>query len=855
MAWAKTGQRNKALTSYSGGFKIARPVGAAKGQLLLACVNLHGSPPTITATNFTKQQDATFNVGGDRWAIFWKVDDGSQEFEVSWSGSHEAQGFLFSFSGNAEAPYDISSFRESVGLKTIPTTSISLAGKNELLINLSAESFGEALTQPAGFTEIVDEGTEETHGLHVAWKEATEAGETGEQNFSGAATIANGAGVLIAFKPIAAAPTNSVLPALSGTAKVGQTLSSTEGTWTGSPTYAYQWEHSANGVSGWATIPSATSSSYLIAVTYQGEFLRCTVTATNEGGSAAASSAASAQVAAEGEAAATFSAPIPPPPQIIVTAIAEGGNGRAYDLTDEIEGLSWSNVNPGGDEICSFTLNRSWFAENPEVEKGNLLRVVSGIDVLWQGRVEEIDRSMGDAEALAVTCYGLANRLGDITFREIYLDADLSKWAEMSIQRRINLISESFVFSPTAAVGFQEAGVTAAGIIFDFSGVTKIEALKPGMELYYNGGGIDLGRLIYDFLGDGTTTWTEIPQLCTDDVQSSSDAPLNLNGTSVTQKEVVASVAGRKFGVLQSFYTGAFLGQMTNRHVYQNVKMLGRHGLSLKGSWPLVGLSADQIVGHIISKASGIVTRLFSTFPYNIPQFVVDTPTTPKDAIPQVNEYANADYGTWGPNSPFDNSTNGYFDFTEPQPSTQHWFALRADFEGDLAFHTETSSLYDTVDVSWTDEANASHVERYSITSPDLKAAGLSPRIFPLNLGMTTKAGAQIEAEIFLQLFAGFAPARGSGTISRPLRHYRRGILPPYYLRADGSNMRIPDILSAETTFSLDSTPDRRTTFPIKRVSVDCSGDIPRTSVEFDQTNDSMAMLLAQEAAQAALIG
>ncbi len=40
----------------------------------------------------------------------------------------------------------------------------------------------------------------------------------------------------------AAVPVNSVLPAISGTAQVGQSLSSSTGTWSGSPTsYAYQW--------------------------------------------------------------------------------------------------------------------------------------------------------------------------------------------------------------------------------------------------------------------------------------------------------------------------------------------------------------------------------------------------------------------------------------------------------------------------------------------------------------------------------------------------------------------------------------------------------------------------------------
>jgi hypothetical protein len=86
-----------------------------------------------------------------------------------------------------------------------------------------------------------------------------------------------------------AIPTNSVAPVASGTAQVGRSVSCTTGTWTSTPSsYAYQWQDSADGSTGWANIASATSSSYLIAAGELNDYLRCNVTATNDGGTSSA---------------------------------------------------------------------------------------------------------------------------------------------------------------------------------------------------------------------------------------------------------------------------------------------------------------------------------------------------------------------------------------------------------------------------------------------------------------------------------------------------------------------------------------------------------------------------------------
>lgn len=86
----------------------------------------------------------------------------------------------------------------------------------------------------------------------------------------------------------AIAPVNTVAPVISGTLNVGQTLSVTDGTWTGTApiVYTYQWKRAG------VNIALATNSTYLLVSADKGTSITCEVTATNAAGNASATSAA-----------------------------------------------------------------------------------------------------------------------------------------------------------------------------------------------------------------------------------------------------------------------------------------------------------------------------------------------------------------------------------------------------------------------------------------------------------------------------------------------------------------------------------------------------------------------------------
>ena len=92
-----------------------------------------------------------------------------------------------------------------------------------------------------------------------------------------------------------AAPEFVSSPVVSGTAAVGQQLSTTDGTWTNSPTsYVYQWQRCDNSGSNCVNILNVTNSQYTLVTADTGHEIRSEVLASNAAGPAASGYASSA---------------------------------------------------------------------------------------------------------------------------------------------------------------------------------------------------------------------------------------------------------------------------------------------------------------------------------------------------------------------------------------------------------------------------------------------------------------------------------------------------------------------------------------------------------------------------------
>jgi Calcineurin-like phosphoesterase len=170
-----------------------------------------------------------------------------------------------------------------------------------------------------------------------------------------------------------APPTNTSPPTISGTAQDGQVLSAEKGTWTGSPTFTYQWR-SCNASGGACTdISGATASAYTVGSADVGSTLRVVVTGTNAGGSTSASSAQSA--VASGVAPANQSPPA-------ITGTAQQGQtltaspGTWTGSTPLTYGYQWARCNSGGANCVPVSSTTPTTYTLSSLDVGATIRVV-----------------------------------------------------------------------------------------------------------------------------------------------------------------------------------------------------------------------------------------------------------------------------------------------------------------------------------------------------------------------------------------------------------------------------------------------------------------------------------------------
>jgi hypothetical protein len=143
-------------------------------------------------------------------------------------------------------------------------------------------------------------------------------------------------GVSSTAGPISASSLDDVsIPVVSGVARVGETLTSSTGTWTGqgSFTYEYQWQRCDSAGAGCSDIEGATSSSYTVVEADTAKTLRAIVAASGSWGTGRAPS----------EVTATVVAPLLPPINLSVPSI-EGVDVEGQALSAEPG--TWEGTSP-----------------------------------------------------------------------------------------------------------------------------------------------------------------------------------------------------------------------------------------------------------------------------------------------------------------------------------------------------------------------------------------------------------------------------------------------------------------------------------------------------------------------------
>jgi sugar lactone lactonase YvrE len=260
---------------------------------------------------------------------------------------------------------------------------------------------------------------------------------TATNSVGSAGSVSEASSVVTAF-----APSNTALPTISGIAEEGQMLSTSMGSWEGTPpiSYAYLWQDCDSLGEACMDISGATGSGYTLQASDVGSTLRVVVTASNAGGSASASSEASA-VVTSGR------------PQGLIYVSQFGSEGSGDGQFNHPGGIA---IGPSGD---LFVLDQGNDRVEVFSESGEYLRQF-GSEGSGNGQ-------MSSPDGLAV------NSEGDV-------------WVLDTGNQRVEEFSENGVFMRTAGAGLIGS---AEGIGVDRHGDVWVSATYEGHLLVFNSEG------------------------------------------------------------------------------------------------------------------------------------------------------------------------------------------------------------------------------------------------------------------------------------------------------------------------------------------------------------------------------
>jgi hypothetical protein len=472
-----------------------------------------------------------------------------------------------------------------------------------------------------------------------------------------------------------------------------------------------------------------------------------------------------------------------------------------WDARDIPQNISFSTSMPGGFKTASITLPRRIDQEYPDLNLLDNVQILGiGNRVFWEGRVQQLPRSHQDAPSITVGAVGWsAHLMDDASFREIYIDRDVGRWAEPTVARKLALLANKELLGKTSATqGAAGGGSTQPALLIEI--LEHVSGYASEGEWWYDSGGIDLDAVLYDFIvpkagGDPGGQLNKVG-LCEDELTGGVILSGNHSTTPASNQERSAGGGGKKYAVFQSQYNGGATGQFSgDTYGLTNIAVVGRHGLSRRGTWPQIGLYVSDVIADVVSRAAPLLN--FTTgspgsiqpTTFGVPHLVFPEATTAQAVIMAVNGYHLWNWGVW---------EDREFFFKPAHPDELTWQArlsdgARLDLEG-----TQVADVYNGVWGTYTDPggkartvgppgsgADATDASLVD-TSPanPVNAHGIPKKWAPLNISQTTTQAGAIQLGAIYLGEKSLPQRRGTLTLTGTVTHPTAGQQPAAAVRA-----------------------------------------------------------------------
>lgn len=510
-----------------------------------------------------------------------------------------------------------------------------------------------------------------------------------------------------------------------------------------------------------------------------------------------------------------------------------GGEDCTFLLS---EGFTFSNVDPGGYEMASFPIPK----DMPQVVRGMPVKLDCGLQVAWEGRVKEIQRSLG-AKTL-IQCEGYGARLRDSNISMIYVDRDLTHWTGPSPQLSLEQAEEhasqgSFTVAPSPTTQKPVLTQELAG--------NWVSPFFPQVITFYDAGPQNSIAVVFYSLSV---------------VNVGSPGTIN----HILTVKSIAAGGGEVWGTgIIASGTSAYLLRGSNPAL-RYAKLLqtpgatpgGEAGAQSKGQWELAvygdhkllrrtigsetigGFQTNDIAKHALKSAAGVQAGVIEEASgLIVPHAVYYTPVEVQQVISDMAKLVGWHWGVWESQTYLCGNTEPRLDF-RAYPEAPTAYAMRSECEV-LDVREDLAGQYNTAQVQFSEAAGNEGVAEVKVDNPILDKAGIANRTIPLSLGVSVQAAAETYGKLALEALQTQARVVGSATIKQPIHKMNGAPMAPWMLNAGLDLLRVPDLPSFDVWGKYNSLPISR---------VECSGSSSgiTTNVEFGLGHNLMETLTAQ---------
>lgn len=370
-------------------------------------------------------------------------------------------------------------------------------------------------------------------------------------------------------------------------------------------------------------------------------------------------------------------------------------------------GLQFSTSMPGGFKDLTCELVRDLRIDYPDQRIYDDIRVYGrGNRTAWEGRMTGFPASIDDRFGVKPAAIGWAAHLEDNpTFREIYVDRDLTHWGTASLQRQRNLVSS---YALTNGEVRPDASTGSPAIHQVFNGPWT--AIIPIVESWYDARSIPIGSVYYAYskganVDNTQPLWQWYVQASTDDISSVRDnsGSLRVSGVNAAQGTLVTTNGDKLFALAQFLYASTPAGDSRDYDIaWTCLAVYGNHGLTKQGpssATQAPGFYASDVIADIVRRGAPklqFTTGLDGTIQptsFVLEQLAFLDPVSPGSAISLVNGFHLWDWAVW------DNKT---FWFQEPREDLV-WEARVGDGARFTPEGDDASQVFNGVVVQYTD--------------------------------------------------------------------------------------------------------------------------------------------------------